>query len=157
MKVSLGRNSFECPSGLWPPWSGSLQTCPRVTPVLGQTSCELSPKLPSDSFWEPTAARGYSHSVIQTCVKHLPISNPVQDAKNMRILRTHNQVENTDMLAGSYRVVKIHRKMKHQTIPGKGVIQEIESEGLKLWSQLEVILPSGGRISATKNCWAQKC
>lgn len=53
----------------------------------------------------------------------------MQDAKNMRILRTHNQVGNTDMLAGSYRVVKIHRKMKHQTLPGKGVIQEIESEG----------------------------
>lgn len=104
--ASLGRNSFGCPSGLWPTWSGSLQTCPGVTLVLGQTSCEPSPKLPSDSFWEPTDARRHFHRVIQICVKHLPISTPVQDAKNMRILRTHNQVGDTDMLAGSYRVVK---------------------------------------------------
>lgn len=55
--------------------------------------------------------------------KASPISGSVKDAKSVGILRPHTQVENTEMLTDCYRIIKIYTKMKHQTIPGKEVIQ----------------------------------
>lgn len=50
------------------------------------------------------------------------MSDPVQDAKNVGILRTRAQVENTEMLTDCYRIIKIYTKMKQQTILGKDVV-----------------------------------
>lgn len=92
-KQSIRPGVFTAPSA----WSGFLQTCPGVTLALGQTSLELSPELPPPHLGTLSCHR--TQLLIQTCVKHLPISVPMQDAKNMRILRTRNQVGNTEMLA----------------------------------------------------------
>ena len=58
-----------------------------------QISCKLGSEHPHPSK-EPAAVRGYFHSFIHLLkyVKHLSVLDPEQDAKNMEILRTYNQV-----------------------------------------------------------------
>lgn len=59
----------------------------------GQISCKLSSEHPHPSK-EPAAVRRYFHSFIHLFkyVKHLSVLDPEQDAKNMGILSTDNQV-----------------------------------------------------------------
>lgn len=102
-------------------WLGSRQMC-QVLPGAGQTSCELNAGLPHPSRnlqLPPAAAGGCVHSFIQACVNHLPVSDPMQDAKNMGVLRTHNQEEKTEMLTDNQ---TIHEE-EHKTLPEKEAIQ----------------------------------
>lgn len=86
----------------------------------------------------------------------------MKDAKSVGILRTHTQVENTEMLTDCYRIIKIYTKMKHQTIPVEEVIQVSSwrnREKARDWSSGSrpgVCLPpvdSSPRIVQLKNEW----
>lgn len=156
----LGQKQLWIPSGFRSSQLLRAQAPHAGSPVaLEQSSYKPSPELPP--LLGTCGCEG-THSFTQTCAKDLPTSDPEQDAKKMASLRTHNQVEDTEMLTYSYRIVK-SMKMKRHTIPGEQAILVSswrtweEVRGLHSGYQPGVILRPRWTDCQAKNCPAQKC